>query len=855
MLGASDQSRGESLSSSPTIATPPGGQPTIYIGAGDGGTGLGPITAINEADCSVDFRVASEPPSGGGGGIWDFVSYGVSATGEGLVLYGTADPDSSVYANDAITGKLVWRYQVAQPPGDYDIGSGVAVSPPGANGIADGAAYVESKYGVLNAIDLTTGALLWSKQIPAESITTPAVSGSSIVVGTETDGVFDYSAKTGFQRWHFSDPVGMDASAAIIGPAGQKVVAIGDYAGDIDVLSLRNGALLYQHRTGGYIVASPAEAEGNLFEAAGDGFLYDFTPGGSNVAAPTTAVTVPADSSTVANPGGNLTITGTSSASAGVDAVTVAVQSKAGMWWDSANSHWTAGPYPNLATLASPGAATSGWSLPFPVPAGGGGYEVFASAVSDGVADVSAGVSAPTAARSTFSVQPSPTEPQLTVSAPFAAPGAPVVMGATGFSPGEKVTISLNGAQIGTAVADPSGAFSDRGITIPAAAGFGPGAVIATGRSSRLSTSTALYVTNSWSQFGGSAPMVGNDPNDTVFQNHIGVNPDAFLSQAWSFTAGAPVAGSVDVADGTAYFADKAGEVYALSMGTSIPIWKSQLPGAPKVTSTPAVTASGQVIITSTSGTVYALDGATGISDWTTTLGGSLGSPTVADGVIYIGSSNDSLTALEQASGSTLWSATLGGPMVSAPAVDATSGIVVVGDNSGAITALSTSGGMQVWRVMTGGPVTASPIIAGGVVYAGSTDGSVRSIGESTGLVAWTFPTGAPVAATPALINGFVVIGSDATEYWVTAANATVRWQITEPGSVTGLAGAGNFSATTETNGSITGAKPSDGNLDAWLTNQGTSLTGAPTVVNGEVIVAGQDETVKVYTLPGTPAY
>ena len=94
---------GETVDASPVMATPPGGQPTVYFAENDTGDSNGPVTAINAANCSVDFPSVPEPKPGVGG-VWDFLSYGVSQTGEGLVFFGTADPDGAVYAIDAATG-------------------------------------------------------------------------------------------------------------------------------------------------------------------------------------------------------------------------------------------------------------------------------------------------------------------------------------------------------------------------------------------------------------------------------------------------------------------------------------------------------------------------------------------------------------------------------------------------------------------------------------------------------------------------------------------------------------------------------------------------------------------------------
>ena len=160
--------------------------------------------------------------------------------------------------------------------------------------------------------------------------------------------------------------------AADRGPVRQAGRRFGDYAGDIDTLSLASGALLDQYQTAGYIVASPAETDGNLLIDSTDGFLYDLTPGGGTVAHPSTTISSPSSSHSIANPNGNLTISGSASAGATISSVNVLIQGGGGTWWDSATSSWVAAPYPNRATLGSPGATSTTWQTSMPVPAAGG---------------------------------------------------------------------------------------------------------------------------------------------------------------------------------------------------------------------------------------------------------------------------------------------------------------------------------------------------------------------------------------------------------------------------------------------------------------------------------------------------
>ena len=314
---------------------------------------------------------------------------------------------------------------------DSDVGAGIAVSAPGVNGFADGVAYTNGKDGITYAVDLTTGAPIWNyvfepHEVANGSRSTPALAGNQLVIGT-SEGTFDLNATTGALNWHYVLPAGDEnlGAVAVEGPPGQRVVLTTNLYGQFQVLSLDTGALLYSYQTGSYVGASPAVVDQNVLFTSADGFLYDFAVGGATSGSPATAVTSPAPNSTVANPG-QLTISGTASAPAGVSGVQVLVQEDGqnGTWWSAANNTWEAGPFNNPATLATPGATSTTWSLTVPMPARGTIFEVWSSAVdANGIADIRPDGTTPTASQETFTVLPSTTAPTLQCERPTSGPG------------------------------------------------------------------------------------------------------------------------------------------------------------------------------------------------------------------------------------------------------------------------------------------------------------------------------------------------------------------------------------------------------------------------------------------------
>ena len=404
----------------PVIATPPGGTTTIYLGAvGQGTTLHAQVAAVNEATCAAQpsFKFRGYPTNGTSIGTWAPFSYAVNASGRGLVLWGSDDPDCAVYAVDAITGKLVWRFQTLAGT-DLDVGAGITTSAPGVNGFADGVAYVDGKDGILYAIDLTTGQQIWSWNFGGGSTntnadTTPALSGTTLVFA-DTGHVYAVNAVTGVEEWHYVDRGALiDASPIIVGPAGEQVVAVGDFNGLFDVMSLSNGTVvnpgLYSYSTGAFIDASAADYDGTLLVTSDNGFLYDFAPGGGNGSTPSTTVTSPVAGSTIPYPGRTMTISGTATAADGVSAVTVELQKSGNRWLNSGTNSYGPGLVVNQATLGTPGGTSTTWSITVPVPKVGTTFTVLASAVgANGVADTSALANPPGSGSDTFTVQAAP---------------------------------------------------------------------------------------------------------------------------------------------------------------------------------------------------------------------------------------------------------------------------------------------------------------------------------------------------------------------------------------------------------------------------------------------------------------
>lgn len=255
----------------------------LYVGT-DPGTGkVGAEYAIygpgnTHGSCGRGWKFTSWQVTRGG--TWSPPAYGTDANGHPILVFGSRDPDDSVYALNAITGALDWRYQTSTQR-NFDVGAAPTISAPGNNGFADGVAYVSGKDHVTYAVDLTTGSLIWRHYLlknGQDMDSSSALEGATLYLASN-DGVYALSARTGKQVWHALTGVTFYASAAITGPAGQQVLVVASDKGRVYALNLLDGATVWTTRpTTSQILASPAISQGSIYVVAVDGVLRSFAP-------------------------------------------------------------------------------------------------------------------------------------------------------------------------------------------------------------------------------------------------------------------------------------------------------------------------------------------------------------------------------------------------------------------------------------------------------------------------------------------------------------------------------------------------------------------------------------------------
>jgi outer membrane protein assembly factor BamB len=214
------------------------------------------------------------------GGSFSSPAYATDADGTPVVVFGSVDPDNSVYALNANTGAEIWTYRTNDTTANDDVGAAPTISAPGVNGFADGVAYITGKNKVTYALDLTTGSVLWQDALAvgkAGDIAGSALDGSTLYVDSDT-GVYALNATTGAQVWHVIPNRAFYASPAIVGAPGQQVLVTANISGDIYVLNLANGNTLYIHNADSAgIWSSAAVSQNTIYITGKDGKLVTFT--------------------------------------------------------------------------------------------------------------------------------------------------------------------------------------------------------------------------------------------------------------------------------------------------------------------------------------------------------------------------------------------------------------------------------------------------------------------------------------------------------------------------------------------------------------------------------------------------
>jgi len=263
------------ITSAPVVANLGSGDVVFF---GDHGAQFQPprgghLWAMNATGCTVKWawNAFGNPPGSQTGlsGEWSEPGLALDSSGRPLVVFGSSDPDDAIYALNANTGVTVWRFQTLQGI-DSDVGAGPTISAPGVNGFPDGVVYETGKDKIVYALDLASGAVIWSFNIKTanpvpqgDTVSVASLDGTNLILGWGA-GLYDLNAVTGVPIWNVTGLAEVATSPAVSGSPGDKIVFAGDLAGGFHAYTM-TGSQVFGMNTGGAVFGSPAVSNGRVY--------------------------------------------------------------------------------------------------------------------------------------------------------------------------------------------------------------------------------------------------------------------------------------------------------------------------------------------------------------------------------------------------------------------------------------------------------------------------------------------------------------------------------------------------------------------------------------------------------------
>jgi len=117
-------------------------------------------------------------------------------------------------------------------------------------------------------------ALRWSYTTGDTVVSSPAVSGGVVYMGSWDNKVYALNASTGSHIWNYMTGDDIDSSPAVSG----GVVYVGSYDNKVYALNALTGSEIWSYTTGLDIYSSPAVSGGSIYIGSTDGKVYAFGP-------------------------------------------------------------------------------------------------------------------------------------------------------------------------------------------------------------------------------------------------------------------------------------------------------------------------------------------------------------------------------------------------------------------------------------------------------------------------------------------------------------------------------------------------------------------------------------------------
>lgn len=190
---------------------------------------------------------------------------------DGRVIAGFAS--SKLTAISLNEGKLLWETGVAEPRGRTELERLVDIS--GEIQLRDATIYAASFQGRIAAVDLSSGRLLWARDMSSD--TGIGIDDSNVYVSDAKGHVWALNRSDGSTEWEQKKLQGR----ALTAPTAQDdYVVVGDFEGYLHWLSREDGSLVARVRVDDDgVIAPPVAAAGRLYVSGKSGVLTALTTG------------------------------------------------------------------------------------------------------------------------------------------------------------------------------------------------------------------------------------------------------------------------------------------------------------------------------------------------------------------------------------------------------------------------------------------------------------------------------------------------------------------------------------------------------------------------------------------------
>ena len=116
----------------------------------------------------------------------------------------------------------------------------------------------------------TLSELVWKFKTGIAIVSSPAVAGGVVYIGSGDGRLYAIDAETGQEKWHFKTEGIVGSSPAVAG----SMVYVGSEDGRLYALDARTGQEKWSFKTGSPVLSSPAVAGGVVYFGDIEGYVY-----------------------------------------------------------------------------------------------------------------------------------------------------------------------------------------------------------------------------------------------------------------------------------------------------------------------------------------------------------------------------------------------------------------------------------------------------------------------------------------------------------------------------------------------------------------------------------------------------